>query len=134
MFHDAALYVCNRQIVAVALWATRTLPAGKRLQCLPVASSGFLEQFSKPARCLITSNLARGDIENELFPIVNRQFAVQQKTVLLHEDKTGSERGAFVSIKERMIAGNVEQICRCDLMRIGYEGLAHHRCLRRRHG
>jgi len=34
VFHHAALSVCNRQIVAVALWATRTFPTGKRLQCL----------------------------------------------------------------------------------------------------
>jgi hypothetical protein len=31
--HHAALFF-NQEIVAVALWATRTLPAGKRLHCL----------------------------------------------------------------------------------------------------
>ena len=98
------------------------------------AASGFLEKFAEAASRLITSNATRCHIDNELFPLVDRQFPVGQKTVLLQKDKTRSERGAFVAIEEGMIAGNVEQICRCDLERIGYEGLAHHRCLRRRHG
>ena len=28
------LFFCNQQIAAVVLWGTRTLPTGKRLQCL----------------------------------------------------------------------------------------------------
>jgi hypothetical protein len=40
------------------------------------ASSGFLEQFAKLASSLVTIDLARRDIENELFPIVDRQFPV----------------------------------------------------------
>ena len=32
-----------------------------------------------------------------------------------------------------MIAGNVKEVCGCDLARIGNKGLAHHRCLRRSH-
>src|SRR5262245_52958666 len=78
---------CNQQIVAVAVWATRTLPAGKRLQCLPVASLGFAEQFAKPVSCLITSNPTRCHIDNELFPLADWQFPVGQKTVLLQKDE-----------------------------------------------
>ena len=98
------------------------------------AASRFLKQFAKPASCLITSNLAGRHVDNELFPIIDRQSPLREKTVLLQEDKTRSERGAFVAIGERMIAGNVKQICRCDLERIGNEELAHHECSRRCHG
>ena len=98
------------------------------------AASGFFEQVTKPSSCLLTSDLARCHVENELFPIVDRQFPVRQKAVLLQEHKTRSESGAFVAIKERMIAGNVKQIGSCNLERIGNEGLTHHGCVRRGYG
>ena len=53
-----------------------TLPRAKDDRRDSSASSGFLEQFAKSASSLITINFTRRHVDNELFPIVDRQFPV----------------------------------------------------------
>ncbi len=96
--------------------------------------SRFLEQFAQPARGLITIDFARRHVENELFPIVDRQFPVGQKTVLFQKNEARREGDPFVAINERVVFTNVKKICRCDFDWIRNERLPHHRCLRRGHG
>ena len=44
------LFFFNQEIVAVALWATRTLPTGKRLQCLRDVCHERLRGFLRSLR------------------------------------------------------------------------------------
>jgi hypothetical protein len=93
-----------------------------------------LQQFAQTARRRIAVEFTRGHLENELFPLVRRQFRVREQSVALQKDQACRQRSSFVSVDKGMVAAKIKQIGRGDLDRIGHQRLTHHRRLGRRHG
>lgn len=99
--------------------------------------SGFprsLQQFAQTTRSLIAVEFTRGHLENELFPLVRRQFRVRQQFVALQKDQACRQRSSFVSVDKGLVAAKIKQIGCGDLDRIRHQRLAHHRRLGRSHG
>jgi hypothetical protein len=93
-----------------------------------------LNQFPQSLSGGSAVDFTRGHIQDEPFPIVDRQFRARQNFVGFQKNQASGERGAFVPVNKRMIAANVKEIRRPDLDRIRDERLAHHRGLRRGNG
>ena len=88
---------------------------GRRLLFL---ARKLFQQAPQALRRLVAIESARGDVDDEAFPLVDWKFLAREQMIGLEKNETGGERGALVAIDEGMVAAKVEEVSRGDFDRI----------------